>query len=278
MGTEKFKTVVPLLRCPVCGGTMEEKEHASLVCALGHCFDLAKKGYVNFAPQKRHGPYGAALFESRQRAFRAGFYDMPLTALCEAAARHIKNTQPALLDAGCGEGFYALGLKRYFGASSRVIGFDLEKEAVRIAARGNNDVAWLVADMTRLPLQDACFDAVFNVFSPAAYAEFKRVLKPGGVIVKAVPGERYLIEIRQAAQEKLKSGAYSPARVSEHFKAHWSVLEQFRITETLPVAPEQLKDFLALTPMLFNVDTEKLSTEHIKEITIDVEIMVGASA
>lgn len=274
-GIRKFEKIAPLLGCPLCGNALSPQNGASLVCIKGHCFDVAKKGYVNFAPQKKHRMYEAALFESRQRAFLAGFYETPLQALCEVAARHIGTTAPVLVDAGCGEGYYALGIRRFFGEEAEVFGLDIEKDAIHLAARGGNDVKWLVADLSRIPLKDGCVDAVFNIFSPANYAEFRRVLKQNGIVVKAVPGEHYLTEIRQAAAEQLKSSAYSPARVADHFEGYLSTVERVRVKNTFPLTREQLFDFLTLTPMMFGVDKAKLKTEDIHEITIDVEILIG---
>ena len=41
-------------RCPICAASMQHEEH-SLHCLNGHCFDLAKSGYVNLLPvQQKH--------------------------------------------------------------------------------------------------------------------------------------------------------------------------------------------------------------------------------
>ncbi|HWR20115.1 MAG TPA: methyltransferase domain-containing protein [Clostridia bacterium] len=274
VGTDKFIRVEKNLRCPVCGKAMASS-NASLVCENNHCFDIAKKGYVNFAPQKKFRGYDASLFESRQRAFRAGFYDHILHAVSEAALRNIKSFAPLILDAGCGEGYYALGMKEFSGPCANVIGLDIEKDAIQIAARGGNDVIWLVGDLANIPLKDNCSDVVLNIFSPAGYAEFTRIVKPDGIVLKVIPGESYLQEIRQAAKEELHSNAYSPTRVTEHLKEHLSVVEKIHIVHTLPVSREQLNDFLNLTPMLFHVDTTRLTVEHIREVTIDAEIYVA---
>jgi len=274
VGTDKFIRVTANFRCPVCGKTMA-KNNTSLVCENNHCFDIAKKGYVNFASQKKYRGYDAALFESRQRAFHAGFYDHILYAVCEAAAQNVKSSTPLILDAGCGEGFYALGLKEYFGPDADVIGLDIEKDAIQIAARGGNGVIWLVSDLANIPLKENCADVLLNIFSPAGYAEFTRVVKPDGIVIKSVPGESYLKEIRQAAKEELHSNTYSPARVTEHLKEHLNVIERLHVFHTLPVTREQLNDFLNLTPMLFHVDTTRFTIEHIREITIDAEILVA---
>ena len=56
--------------------------------------------------------------------------------------------------------------------------------------------AWFVADLKRLPVRSAAADVVLNVFSPADYAEFRRVLAPDGELLKVVPGPDYLREVR----------------------------------------------------------------------------------
>ncbi len=272
---EKFNALSGLLRCPVCQKTLNRESDASLTCSSGHCFDLGKKGYLNLAPERKRRLYDAALFESRQRVFRAGFYKAPLSLLCETASRFVKSEAPLIVDAGCGEGYYALGVHDFYKGRAHVVGFDIEREAILLAARGGNDVAWLVADLARIPLADACADAVLNVFSPANYGEFRRVLKPGGIVIKAVPGEHYLKEIRQAAKGLLKSEAYSPERVTEHFEEHLKLTERLRVTNTLRVTREQLNDFLSMTPMMFGINTETLNVEGIDAITVDVELLVG---
>ena len=40
---------VALLRCPICSGSFHQ-EGKSLLCGKRHCYDIAKQGHVNFAP------------------------------------------------------------------------------------------------------------------------------------------------------------------------------------------------------------------------------------
>jgi 23S rRNA (guanine745-N1)-methyltransferase len=49
-----------------------------------------------------------------------------------------------------------------------------------------------VASSFQLPVDDATVDAVVSVFAPRAFAEFRRVLRPGGVAVLASPGPDHL--------------------------------------------------------------------------------------
>ena len=50
---------MPELTCPVCGGALHREER-SLRCGAGHCYDIARQGYVNLlrsnqSKSKRHG-------------------------------------------------------------------------------------------------------------------------------------------------------------------------------------------------------------------------------
>lgn len=50
---------MPELTCPVCGGVLHREER-SLRCGAGHCYDIARQGYVNLlrsnqSKSKRHG-------------------------------------------------------------------------------------------------------------------------------------------------------------------------------------------------------------------------------
>lgn len=125
--------VVDLLRCPICGGRFS-KQGNSLVCAKRHCFDIARQGHVNLAPAQKDAFYTKELFESRAKAFEAGVYDRVIDAITEAIEQYApQDCALTLVDAGCGEGFYTRSVcpKR----SMTRIGFDLSKEAVRLAAR-----------------------------------------------------------------------------------------------------------------------------------------------
>ena len=57
---------VALLRCPICSGSFHQ-EGKSLLCGKRHCYDIAKQGHVNFAPNAKPSFYKKELFESRAR-------------------------------------------------------------------------------------------------------------------------------------------------------------------------------------------------------------------
>lgn len=97
-----------------------------------------------------------------------------------------------VLDAGCGPGTITLGLAQRV-SPGHVIGIDVEdsqfEQARAVAEREGLNVEFRKASVYEVPFSDQQFDAVFShavlehLSDPAAaVAEFRRVLKPGGVI------------------------------------------------------------------------------------------------
>jgi ubiquinone/menaquinone biosynthesis C-methylase UbiE len=91
-----------------------------------------------------------------------------------------------VVDVGCSRGFFIEPLTAYF---SRVVGLDIDSNALRIARQENpnSEVAYLRADSLRLPLADGSVDLVLcnHVYehvpdASALFAEILRVLKDNG--------------------------------------------------------------------------------------------------
>ena len=265
MSADKFFNAITLLRCPVCGAAFS-KTCASLVCKNGHTFDPSKKGYVHFAPNAAPSRYGKELFEARRRVLEAGFYDAVIDAIHTA----MPETPAVVLDAGCGDGTFT---KRLQGQTT--IGIDLSKDAIQLAARGGGPILWAVGDLTRLPVADASVDVILNLFSPAHYAEFTRVLKPDGTLLKLVPGKRYLEEIRALMGERLRKDAYSNDAVVSHLSGHFRITDRVPVAYTLPLNAEQAKDLIRMTPLTFGTSPETLDASALSKITIDVELLIA---
>ena len=263
---------IALLRCPLCRGALA-RSGGSLVCEKRHCFDVARQGHVNLVPAPRESFYRREMFESRAAVFAAGVFAPVVSAISETIDSLVQAERPVLVDAGCGEGYYTKSVcpER---AMTR-IGFDLSKEAVKLAARGQSGASFLVADLANIPLADGCADVLLDVFTPANYAEFARVLKPGGVLVKLWPRSGYLAQLREAARGLLRHDTYDDSRVAEYLDAHAQVLERRTITYTLPVDAALAAHLARMTPMLADVDLSALDLSGVTEITIDMNLYAG---
>ena len=267
-----IESILPLLRCPLCGGGFEKREN-SLVCAKRHTFDIARQGCVNFVPQQKESFYKKELFEARAKVFEAGVYRPVIDALSQAINRHVTKENPVLLDAGCGEGYYAKAVCRE-RAMTR-IGFDLSKEAVKLAARGPKTAFFCAADLKNIPLMDHGADILLDIFTPANYAEFARVLAPGGLVFKLAPRAGYLKELLQAASHLLRRSEYDGGQVEHYVKEKMDLLEQTAITYTVPVLGETVYSLARMTPMLAGVDIDAIDLSGITEITIDETLYIG---
>ena len=260
--------------CPICQENVTLVE-SSLKCNNRHSFDLAKFGYVNLAPQiKQSANYDKENFQNRQQILEAGFYQAILEAISDLLASS-KNAK-TILDIGCGEGFYSRKLQKRH-PDKTFYAFDISKDSVQIAAKSepNWAVNWFVGDLARLPIKDASMDILLDIFSPANYGEFHRVLSKDGILIKVIPTKNHLKEIRQKVQDQLTNKDYSNQDIKEHFQERFTILSSQTASLTKTITANQLQALLSMTPLLFHIDQTKIDWSQLTEITIEAEILVG---
>ena len=260
--------------CPICQENLDLVEN-SLKCNNRHSFDLAKFGYVNLAPQvKQSANYDKENFQNRQQILEAGFYQAILETISDLLATNL--SAKTVLDIGCGEGFYSRKLQESH-SDKTFYAFDISKDSVQIAAKSepNWAVNWFVGDLARLPIKDASMDILLDIFSPANYGEFRRVLSKDGILIKVIPTKNHLKEIRQKVQDQLTNKDYSNQDIKNHFQDHFTILSSQTASLTKPITAEQLQALLSMTPLLFHVNQSKIDWSDLTEITIEAEILVG---
>lgn len=262
-----------LLRCPLCGGAFSRRDN-SFVCEKRHTYDIARQGYVNFVPGQKEMFYKKELFESRAKVFAADVYAPVVERLSEAINRYVTKEKPVLLDAGCGEGYYTKAVCP--GREMTRIGFDLSKDAVKLAARGPKTAMFFAADLKNIPVRDGAVDVLLDIFTPANYAEFGRVLAPEGLMMKLAPRSGYLRELRALAGERLRHQQYDGGDVERYVHEKMNVISQEAITYTMAVSQETAYHLARMTPMLAGVDVDALDLGGITHITIDETLYIGS--
>ena len=274
-GLEAFRQQ-QLLRCPICAGNGQWNDNGSFICQNNHCFDLAAKGYLNCLTNsgQRKTLYDKELFAARSRIFDAGFYQPVLDAVCQQAAAYRQEAGRGLViaDVGCGEGYYAAALA---AQGHNVFALDTAKEAIQMACNRSSQVKWLVANLAAVPLQDGCTDMVLDLLTPANYQEFRRLLKPGGVVLKLIPGAAYLQEIRSSLAQQLARPVYDHRDTVSAFQQKLHQTAAIPICYTRPVSRQQAADFYRMTPMTFHHQNEEPPQDWFTEITIDLLLLVG---
>ncbi|MBM7666367.1 23S rRNA (guanine745-N1)-methyltransferase [Solibacillus kalamii] len=268
LSIQQFQFNSQLFACPICRQGIEISNEGKMSCLSNHTFDVAKQGYVYMLNRPIQSMYGKELFESRHTVIQAGIYDR----LQAAIAREITVEQPVILDTGCGEGSH---LHRICEQLDRPVGvgIDISKEGVIAAAKYNPEQLWCVGDLANSPFNEQSFDAILNILSPANYDEFKRLLKRGGKVIKVVPQENYLKELRKQAFANSEKESYTNAQTVERFKASFANAEVKRITYTVPLEAHLVQNLLEMTPMGWHINDKE--SIQLQEITIDLDLLIG---
>lgn len=188
--------------CPVCNKNLIASDNA-YSCENGHSFDISKEGYINLlmsqqSSLKRHGD-DKMMVRARRDFLNKGFYAQLKDELC-STIREFVFDGGCIADIGCGEGYYT-GAVSDCGNYS-VSGIDISKAALKYAAKSIKCASFAVASAFSLPFAHDEFDCVLNVFAPSAYEEFSRVLKDEGVLIKIVPLEEHLWDLKCAVYEE----------------------------------------------------------------------------
>lgn len=185
-----------LLLCPVCGQTLFEKGK-SLVCESGHCFDIAREGYVNLLSGSKNGSLvgdNRQMAEARRDFLNKGYFSALSEGLCKILSSFGK-PDPKVLDICCGEGYYSEQVKSRLAC--RLWGFDISKQMVRLAAKRKLGADFFVANLSHIPLPDESIDIGFHLFAPFHEAEFSRILKKDGKLVSVVPEKTIFFRSRR---------------------------------------------------------------------------------
>ena len=270
---KRFETA-KLFSCPFCQQALFLSEN-SLKCKNKHSFDLAKFGYVNLAPQvKQSKDYDKSNFQNRQLILEAGFYQPILKKLLEILSSLSQHDN--LLDIGCGEGYYARNLQAQLPAK-HIYAFDLSKESIQLAAKSDHSltVNWFVGDLAHIPIQDASMNVILDIFSPANYQEFQRVLRKNGLLIKVIPSSQHLQEIRSIVAEQLTNTNYSNHKIIEHFEEAFTITNSYDVAATFSLRENEKAALLHMTPLLFNIDIDKIDWSPLTDITIAAKILVG---
>ena len=230
---------------------------------------------MNFAVgTKSSKHYSRETFQIRREVLEKGYYSHILNEVVQLIKSF--SSIDTILDIGCGEGYYSKQIKEVSG-DKEIIAFDISKDAVQLAAKSDfsNSIKWFVGNLAEMPIKDKRIDCILDIFTPANYSEFNRVLKEGGYVIKVIPGNAHLKELRETAKEQLKSNQYSNAAVVDYFQKKYSVVYHKKVSATYTMTSEEIKTFADMTPLLFCVNKDGIDLKKTKEITIDAEIFAG---
>jgi 23S rRNA (guanine745-N1)-methyltransferase len=249
--------IVDLLRCPVCGDSLAETD-ASLRCATGHSFDIARQGYVNLVPGRADT---SEMVDARDEFVRAGHFRPLSAALAEEAARAAggaaSGAPGVVVDLGAGTGHY---LARVLDAlpGARGIAIDASPAALRRAARAHERAAAVGADAWKpLPLRDGIASIVLSVFAPRNPDEMARILAPGGALLAVTPTTRHLHEL-VGPLGLLSVPDDKEDRLDSQLAAHFDLAERRTIEHAMFLTRDECAQLVRMGPSAWHIDEQAI--------------------
>ena len=251
--------------CPKCA-TEAKIEGISLICVDNHRYDFSKKGHIHLINNYKPTKYSEELFEARSVIFNNGFYKKVLEVLESLIEKYAQNR---VLDIGCGEGYYIRKLKEKF-PGKYFYGLDNSKDAIELAVKEDKKNPYMIANLSNLPFRDNSVSCILNILTPANYTEFFRVLGKDGYLIKVIPNAEYLKEIRSITAAKEYKNDDTISLIEENCE----VVERVNVKETYVLDSYLAENFLKMTPLTFSKQILESDIQKLKEITIDLEIIV----
>lgn len=227
-----------MLLCPVrdCHLALV-REGQRVLCARGHSFDVARSGYINLLqPQERRSRQPGDT--TTAVAGRRRLHDCGVTAPLLRAIGEILAASPreSVLDAGCGDGFYLGSLARATGFDAH--GIDISIPAIDAAARRHPGCEWVVANADRrVPYSERSFSAILLITARTNAGEFRRVLRPDGRLLVAIPAPEDLLELRGKGRDRVP-------RTVQTFAPHFILADRRHVSTAADLDAPAVKDLL----------------------------------
>ncbi|MBQ8920723.1 MAG: methyltransferase domain-containing protein [Oscillospiraceae bacterium] len=263
----------PVLQCPVCGLPLHADAQGCR-CENRHSFDRSRYGYVNLLQKQRKKLRGddAEMIRARRDFLEGGAYLPLLRCIADA----VQSASPRMIaDIGCGEGWYSCSLLRELPGETGLAGIDISPAALRYAAKRAEQCGlasrteWAAASVSRLPFASESCDLLLNLFAPCEAGEFARVLREDGLLVRAIPLERHLWELKQAIYRE----PYENRPVLSA-PAQFTLLDVQRITYRFTVSGQQMQNLFAMTPYAHKTAPEDAKRLPVTE-TMEVQAAFG---
>lgn len=269
-----------MLICPVCGGRLRQNG-SSYCCDKRHTYDISRSGYVNLlTANSKHSKMPGddkLMVEARRQFLEQGYYAPLARAVGDTLLEICRGEEwqtPAILDIGCGEGYYtdfaADALKAEHVIPS-IVGIDISKVALDKAAKRCKKVDFAVASAFHLPIANAGCHIAMNLFAPYCGEEILRILKPQGRLLLVIPGENHLWELKRAVYDQPYKN-----QVKDFALEGFSLEHHTHISENIYLrCREDIVNLFKMTPYYYKTGVEnQRRLEQMDTLTVGMEFEI----
>jgi 23S rRNA (guanine745-N1)-methyltransferase len=260
-----------VLACPHCRGRLDP-ENRSLVCRLGHRFDVARHGSVRLdvgGRRVRHEGDDRDMLDARRVFFEAGGFRAVTAALATVTEQECGSRAPWwLLDVGAGTSHHSKGiLDRLAGGHG--VAVDVSRHALAASARRHPRLAAVGADVwTGLPVRSAAVDVVLVAFAPRNAAEVHRVLRPDGRLLLLAPAADHLRELLVHASVGID--AHKRERLDRQLGDRFELERRTRVTDRVHLCADAGAALYRMGPWARHAVTPR----PLETVTVAVELSV----
>jgi 23S rRNA (guanine745-N1)-methyltransferase len=258
-----LSTSESVFACPHCNLPLQ-LESLCARCSNGHSFDRAKEGYFNLLragrlPASSTPGDTAESLGARRQFFATDSY----APIAEALRDALGSIDEAVLDVGCGEGYYLSHVE-----AKQKYAIDISKKAVQMTSKRVPDAQCAVASAYQLPVLDHSCSAVFSVFAPHSFEEYARVLKPGGTWVTITPGPQHLLQMRPHRDSAIDE------RERRRSEPPQEAMHAVRIQFDLNLTDEASQNLFSMTPLVWQTAANASPVSH---VSVDVWVATGTT-
>lgn len=222
-------------------------------CPKGHSYDVSRDGYVNLLPPGKASRRGSGddveSIHARRRFLDAGHYGVLARRLAVLSAELAG--AGVVVDVGCGEGYYTGQL-----GGRDVVGVDLSRAGIRLAARRYRAVTFAIANAVTLPILTESADVIVSAFAPVVADEFARICKPGAHALVAVPAAQHLAGLRARLYETPRPHDEAVPLISDDRFA--LVHLEHVVGQMILSTAEAVRDLVTMTPYRFAVPPDAI--------------------